>query len=63
MKQEIIVEQLSYFYSTHMPHNEKVFPVRAIKTLICARASVVVAAPLSPQFNVDGCGRAQRLQK
>ena len=37
-----------HFDSTHMPHNEKVFPVRAIKTLICARASVVVAAPSVP---------------
>ena len=47
MKQQKCVEQMCYFDSTHMPHNEKVFPVRAIKTLICARASVVVAAPLS----------------
>ena len=36
------------FDTTHTPHNEKVFPVRAIKTLICERVSVVVAAPPVP---------------
>ena len=63
MKQQIIVERMCDFDTTHTPHNEKVFPVRAIKTLICERVSVVVAAPCPPQFNVDGRGRAQHLQK
>ena len=42
------------FETTHTPHNEKVFPVRAIKTLICERASVVVAAPDPPNSMLMG---------
>ena len=63
MKQQLIVERMCDFRITNTPHNEKVFAVRAIKTLISERVSVVVAAPLPPQFNVDGRGRAQHLQK
>ena len=55
MKQQIIVERMCDFDITHTPHNEKVFPVRAIKTLICARASVVVAAtPVHPNSMLMG---------